>query len=264
VTGLVYLSPHLDDVAFSCGGAVHEDARAGREPLVVTVCAAAPAPGAALSAFCREVHAAMGLGADAVAVRREEDCAALRLLGARGHWLDVPDAIYRRDPHRGACLYASDEALVGPLAAADLALVGQVVDALRALAGVQAGTRFLAPLAVGNHVDHQLVHRVGLALRERGHDVCFYEDFPYADPAFAWPTGTSRPRPLEEAIEHLDGRPARARPRPLCAEAVQARVHAILAYASQWPWLFDSADELARRVRAHASAGGGWQERFWA
>jgi len=128
VTGLVYLSPHLDDVAFSCGGAVHEDARAGREPLVVTVCAAAPAPGAALSAFCREIHAAMGLGADAVAVRREEDCAALRLLGARGHWLDVPDAIYRRDPHRGACLYASDEALVGPLAAADLALVGQVVD----------------------------------------------------------------------------------------------------------------------------------------
>jgi LmbE family N-acetylglucosaminyl deacetylase len=265
MSDIVYLSAHFDDVALSCGGAVHADAQAGRAPLVVTVCAAPPEEGAGLSDFCREIHAAMGIGADAVSARSAEDLEAMRILGARSAWLDVGDAIYRRDPRDGAWLYTDDAALVGPLAAADHPLVAHVVQRLCRLEEVDARTAFRAPLAVGHHVDHQLVHRVGLALRRLGHEVLFYEDFPYADPSFEWQPGAAHPRPLEEAVASLDGRPAHAQARTLDAASLDARVRAIRAYASQWPWIFDSAADLALRVHRHARApdGAGWQERFW-
>ncbi len=266
MTEIVYLSAHFDDVALSCGGAVRDDARAGRAPLVVTVCAAPPEDGDELSDFCREIHAAMGMGADAVTARRKEDLAAMSILGARAAWLDVSDAIYRRDPHDGAWLYENDAALVGPLARADHPLVARVVQRLCRLEAIGAHTRFRAPLAVGHHVDHQLVHRVGLALRRLGHEVLFYEDFPYADASFEWQPGAAHPRPLAEAIASLDGRPAQAHARALDAEMLEARVRAIRAYASQWPWIFDSEAELAARVHRHARAHdeAGWHERFWA
>lgn len=266
MTEIVYLSPHFDDVALSCGGAVHEDARAGRAPLVVTVCAAPPEDGVGLSDFCREIHAAMGLGDDVVSARRDEDREAMRILGARTAWLDVADAIYRRDPRDGTWLYADDAALVGPLASADQPLVARIVERLCRLAEVGTHSSFRAPLAVGHHVDHQLVHRVGLALRRLGHEVLFYEDFPYADPSFEWQPGAAHPRPLAEAVAALDGRPARAQPRTLGPEALDARVRAIHAYASQWPWIFDSAADLALRVHRHARSHDPttWQERFWA
>ncbi len=265
MSAIVYLSPHFDDVALSCGGAVHLDARAGAAPLVVTVCGAPPGHDDELSDFCREIHAAMGVGADAVSTRRDEDRAAMRILGARAEWLDVGDAIYRRDPGDGAWLYADDAALIGALAEADQPLVAHVVRQLHALAGVDAHTRFRAPLAVGHHVDHLLVHRVGLALRWIGHEVLFYEDFPYVDPAFTWRPGALHPRTLAEAVGALDGRPARVHARTLDAEALEARVHAIRAYASQWPWMFDSEADLALRVQRHARSRDGttWQERFW-
>jgi LmbE family N-acetylglucosaminyl deacetylase len=265
MSAVVYLSPHFDDVALSCGGAVHLDARAGAAPLVVTVCAAAPADGAELSDFCREIHAAMGVGADAVSIRRAEDRAAMQALGARAAWLDVGDAIYRRDPCGGAWLYADDAGLIGPLAEADQPLVAHVLRQLQALPGVDAQARFRAPLAVGRHVDHMLVHRVGLALRRLGHEVLFYEDFPYVEPGFTWRPGALHPRPLAEAIAALDGRPARVHVRTLDAEALEARVRAIRAYESQWPWMFDSAQDLAARVQRQVRSRDGttWQERFW-
>ena len=38
----VYLAPHYDDAALSCGGMIHHQAQAGQPVLVVTVCAAPP------------------------------------------------------------------------------------------------------------------------------------------------------------------------------------------------------------------------------
>ena len=80
----VYLSPHLDDVALSCGGRIWQQAQTGDSVLVVTIFAGAPPPDVPLSPFARELHARWGYLSDADVVRREEDQASLTHLGAEG------------------------------------------------------------------------------------------------------------------------------------------------------------------------------------
>ena len=66
--------------------------------LVVTVFAAAPAPGAPLSPFAHSLHRRWGHGPEAGLRRQEEDRAALALLGAEPlHW-PYSDCIYRTLP----------------------------------------------------------------------------------------------------------------------------------------------------------------------
>ena len=61
----IYLSPHLDDVALSCGGQIHQLTHrpGGQEVLIVTLMAGVPPPGP-VSAFAREQHVAWGFAAD--------------------------------------------------------------------------------------------------------------------------------------------------------------------------------------------------------
>ena len=109
----LYLSPHFDDVALSCGGMVAQQAAKGWLVEVATVFAAGPAQGAELSAFARWQHQRWGASEEAVQRRGEEDAAALARLGARAHRLPFPDAVYRGSQ------YTSDEELFGEVASAD-------------------------------------------------------------------------------------------------------------------------------------------------
>src|ERR671924_35132 len=52
----VYLSPHLDDAALSCGGAIARHSSAGARVLVVTICTALPSPEGPFSSFAEEQH----------------------------------------------------------------------------------------------------------------------------------------------------------------------------------------------------------------
>ena len=74
----IYLSPHLDDVVFSCGGAVARGVQAGQRVLVVTVCSKPPLSGTRLSAFAEALHRKWGLRPEeCVSARLKEDAAAL-------------------------------------------------------------------------------------------------------------------------------------------------------------------------------------------
>src|SRR5258705_8534487 len=70
----IYLSPHLDDAALSCGGAIARHANAGARVLVVTLCTAAPPPAGPFSDFANAVHQSWGLAsAEVVRARLRED-----------------------------------------------------------------------------------------------------------------------------------------------------------------------------------------------
>ncbi|MCA9933816.1 MAG: PIG-L family deacetylase, partial [Anaerolineales bacterium] len=147
----IYLSPHLDDVALSCGGQVYDLTAAGQSVLIVTIAAGDP-PESPLSDFALALHSRWQLAADAVARRREEDAAACQVLGADClHW-DIPDCIYRLHPQTGAPLYTSNEALFGKVNEAETAVAAQLADRMCTL---PPHDRVIAPLTVGNHVDHQ-------------------------------------------------------------------------------------------------------------
>ncbi len=179
------LAPHFDDAAFSCGGNIRRQTAGGRRVVVVTVCAAPPS--APLSPYAASLHRRWGAETGAkqaalamVARRRAEDEDALGLLGAEGLYLDVPDCIYRTGPD-GDWLYQSDAAIFGTVAPGDAATADHIASALATLPGLSARTRVLAPLAVGQHVDHQLVRAAaGRAFAQRGLPPRFYEDYPYA------------------------------------------------------------------------------------
>lgn len=83
------ISPHLDDGIFGCGQllAAHPGG------VVMTVFAGKPAPGHALTHW--DHAGGFTSDSDVVAVRCDEDEAALALLGARPVWLDFRDRQYR-------------------------------------------------------------------------------------------------------------------------------------------------------------------------
>ena len=88
----VYLSPHLDDAALSCGGTI---AASPDRALVITLCTAPPSE-TNFNAVAVEFHAEWGLAPDEVLhVRRAEDAEAMTILGVDYVYADWLDAIYR-------------------------------------------------------------------------------------------------------------------------------------------------------------------------
>ena len=185
--------------------------------MVVTVCAGLP-PKRALSNFAASLHARWGVSATAaVNTRRAEDRHALRLLGARWLHLPVPDCIYRAGP-TGEWLYASEESLFGPLHPTDRDdWANRIMAYFTALPGLHKNTQIWLPLAIGQHVDHQLVRYAAeqwvAATQEQ--NIFHYEDFPYAvGQSLQMPAGWRRvPHPSSPAAisARIAGRPTVSR-----------------------------------------------------
>jgi LmbE family N-acetylglucosaminyl deacetylase len=248
----VCLSPHLDDAALSCGGLLAGLAAAGAPVLVVNVCGGSPPRGGPFSPFAALQHERWGLPADqAVALRRAEDAAALAALGVDGLDLGLLDAIYRMP-----AAYVDDQTLFGAVAPDDT-LAAAVAPALAALAARLSGATFYAPLGVGNHVDHQAVHAVAAKLAGRGADVRFYEDFPYVAQAGA----------LARRLDQLGGPGAWAPAAAAIDGALELKIAAVGAYASQLGTLFGGAEPMARAVAGYARRvappGAQYGERVW-
>ena len=180
----IYLSPHFDDAALSCGGAIAQHGRVGDASVVVTIFGGKP-DYAWLSPFARSIHACPNAGADPIDARVAEEHEALAILGAQPQTYAYLDCIYRQDALRNRWLYDSEEAIFGPVDPADDGLVAELVRVLVALAPIPGTCRIYAPLAIGNHVDHQVAHLCARRLHDAGHTVYFYEDYPYVvrDPA---------------------------------------------------------------------------------
>ncbi len=248
----VYLSPHLDDAALSCGGRIHQQACGGRRPLVITCLAGVP-DYAALSPFAADLHHRWGESVDPVAVRRCEDAVAMAYLGAEyQHW-DYLDCIYRRGPDHAGFLYADEAALFGPIRREDLGLVHELVARFAASFSRRA-TSIYAPL-LGKHIDHRIVLQVALELRSVGFRVQFYSDYPYVE----------EPDALRRVLSEWTAPPV-ARLVTLSAEDLKARIGAILQYRSQLGVLFGGESHVQERVTAYAcllGKGRAPREGYW-
>ena len=189
----VFVSPHPDDAALSCGGLIARLRARGEQVTIVTIFCG-PGPLDRLTPYQRE---ALGFGsppdsniADAqapgaaptpeqvMAVRRAEDESFARFAGASIVLLNLPDAVFRG--------YEGDEQLMGPPRPDDRA----PVEELRATLASLRPERLYLPLSVGGHVDHRLTSRAAISLLAEPESPCrgkalferalFYEDFPYA------------------------------------------------------------------------------------
>ena len=243
----LYLSPHLDDVVFSCGGRIWQQGQASESVVVVTVFAGAPDPTASFSPYARELHERWGHPVEAVKERQREDRQALALLGAEAvHW-DYRDCIYRRTP-RGDYAYASEAALWGEMHPSEAALAQRLTGRIRDLPLRPEGALYV-PLAVGGHVDHRIVRR---AAEMCGRELIYYEDFPYAEDP-------------EDVSAALAGRRWKSELVSLPPEALEAKIAAIARYRSQISTFWDGEEGVAASVRAFAQQIGAGRpaERYW-
>lgn len=249
----IYLSPHLDDAALSCGGQIADRAAAGQRVLIVTVMAGSPPPAAA-SAYIASLHERWQLAGaatgdavtDAAAERRREDVQACAILGADYLHLDVPDCIYRLDPQSGKPLYCSDEDIFGEIADAEARLAEAIAERLRRL---PAARMLVAPLAVGHHVDHLLVRAAAELVLPHG--LWCYEDYPYAQ----------QPRALHRALgdEHL--RIWRPDTIDVSEQGRRAKFDAIWAFRSQLSTFFTGRADMEQQVGGYMDQVRG--ERLW-
>lgn len=175
----IFLSPHFDDIALSCGGIVWEYAQAGNKVSVWTICAGDP-PEAALSAFAQELHARWQTGGQATEQRQAEDAESCRIMGAARRLFTIPDAIYRFNPDTGEHFYATPDSIFGELHPEEEPLIITLSQAMRQ--PQPANCQWVCPFALGGHVDHRLTRRAveQIATEYQSSDVWYYADYPYA------------------------------------------------------------------------------------
>jgi LmbE family N-acetylglucosaminyl deacetylase len=169
----VYLSPHFDDIALSCGGLAWEQSQAGEPVQVWTICAG-EVPAGPLSPFAAGLHTRWEAGQNAPSERSAEDLAACRLMGAIPYHFDLPDCIYRRGLDQVTHLYASEEGIFGPVHADEEGLVARLAADLQSRMPAEAVV--VCPLALGGHVDHRLTRA---AVEQIDCTVWYYADYPY-------------------------------------------------------------------------------------
>jgi LmbE family N-acetylglucosaminyl deacetylase len=169
----VYLSPHLDDAVYSCGGLIARQTAAGESVTVLTICAGDPPPGG-LTPFARELHARWDTEASPSAARRKEDTAACASLSAEVIQLEIPDAMYRKSAG-GMALYPDETTIFGRLHKSDGKLVVHLQEILDLRIAAEAVV--YCPLGYGGHVDHRLARRAAKGLHRT---LLYYADLPYA------------------------------------------------------------------------------------
>lgn len=226
----LFLSPHLDDVAFSCGGVAARLARAGWQVTMATVFTRSLQPTAGFALAC-QTDKGLGPDVDYMALRRAEDRVAADFMGVQPLWLDLPEA-----PHRGYTSAA--ELFTAPHAADDILPAIRAV--LAPLFNAQPDLVF-TPQTLGRHVDHVQLVRAILD----DHPVerfIWYRDTPYAirDPHAAPADALAG---LEEQIIPI-------------APTLSCKQDAACAYASQIGFQFGGAVATRQALSDFAHAQG--------
>jgi LmbE family N-acetylglucosaminyl deacetylase len=144
-------------------------------------------------------------------------------------------------------LYASEEAIFGPLDPVEKPLIAELVTELSQTIPTEA--QVVCPLGVGGHVDHRLTVRVAKSLRQ---PLWFYAEIPYVNRAAAWIGGAS-PLLQDAAWEaHLI---------QLGSEDLKAWQEAVAGYASQLRVFWPSVITMRAGLTAYLEDVGG--ARLW-
>ena len=230
----LFVSPHLDDVVFSCGGTLAIMADGGWRTVMATCFTATVLPATGFALAC-QLDKGLGPEIDYMALRREEDRAAAAILGVTDlPWLDLPEA-----PHRG---YADAPALFGDIHAGDDIWIA-LAERLRTLIAETAPDQIFAPQGLGNHVDHQHTIR---AVQSLATDIpiAWYRDTPYAIRDPAAPALVDAPAAATVPI----------------GATLDRKIRAACAYASQIGFQFGGPAGVATALTAFTEREGG--ERF--
>lgn len=240
----IYLSPHLDDVVFSCAAQIFQHTSRGKSVMIITLMAGEPDPNK-LGNYAQSLHQRWRLVSNAVAIRRKEDLSACAYIGAEAvHWPYL-DCIYRRDPQTGDPLYQSDPSLFGPIDPSESELISNLSARM---IDIPQRSIVLTPLGVENHVDHKITRQAATLTIDAAR-LTFYEEFPY----------------VYRGSEQLFGKEPdvdwKMELIAISSDALATRIQAMSLYRSQLSTFFEDGQDLSTQVEAYVRKVGG--ERIW-
>ncbi|MDD2522598.1 MAG: PIG-L family deacetylase [Anaerolineaceae bacterium] len=254
----VFLSPHYDDAVLSCGGTLNLLRRKNISCSVITLFAGSPT--GELSTFATWFHGVWKLPYDATAYRREENRKALIALNAQELSLDFQSSIYRRDPSTGTILYNTKGDVFGGNWKDDDSLLFDLIGRCRELLTHKGDFYLIAPLGVGNHIDHLLTQTAASHLSQELEDakLTYYEELPYATQSEAVPIALRRQSPPPQTSVLV----------PLSEEDLKAKYVASKQYQSQLEATAGavgiSIEEIINYGKKLGQASGlNFTERFW-
>ncbi|HZO75582.1 MAG TPA: PIG-L family deacetylase [Ktedonobacteraceae bacterium] len=242
----IYLSPHLDDVTFSCAGSICTQKAQGLQALVITLFAGDPQP--PFPPLARDCHQLWQVpeGIPPYRVRKEEDERAMAALGVDYLWLNWLEVIYR-DPNLSE---------LSDINSYDVdfhrePLFPILCRWLGDLHAAYPGAKVVAPLGIGGHRDHCVIFQAVLSTLDHA-TLLFFEDFPYA--AYLPDEVTERTQlyhlvPLEIDITHC----------------LEQRIRAAGLYQSQHAMLFFPPSSFREMIREYArtETPSRFVERYW-
>jgi len=245
----LFVSPHLDDAIYSCGGTLAKLIKEKNEVLIATVFSASPLAAGSLSSFAQEIHKrwqqANPDSTDLVEIRRTEDAAACEVLNIEYTHLDFLDCIYRNNSQ--GWLYDTDEKLFGTVDDSENELKQEIIQKVQLIENLGKQTKVYCPLAIGDHVDHQLVKQA-LTESDLADQLIFYQDYPYVETfPDSLATQTQNMDPTEEPISYSD---------------VELKIKAMAAYSSQVSTFWNDEQDLANKVKAYQESQNN-SERYW-
>ncbi len=217
----LFISPHLDDVVFSCGGTLARLAADNWRTILCTVFTkSVPRPqGFALAC---QLDKGLPPEIDYMKLRRAEDCQAARILNAG----EVLHLNFAEAPHRG---YESAAELFAEIKSGDDVWHG-IAEYLALLNDIHQPDLIFAPQGLGNHVDHRQTIRAALEF-SAAEKICWYRDTPYS---IRQPNASPADLPGNNRLEMpLD-----------IASFLERKIAACAAYASQINFQFGGADQL--------------------
>ena len=223
----LFLSPHLDDAAFSCAGSLLILEAAGWDICHCTIFTASLPNPQGFALRC-QTDKNIAPDVDYMALRRREDVAFAQIVGVSDvrHW-DFAEA-----PHRG---YESPAALFAGVRGGD-EVWKPIAEALADLVSELDPSQVFAPQGLGSHADHL---QVIAAVRDTVSDdlVCWYRDTPYAirEPN-AKPSPLLPPDLTEQAM-------------PLPEDILARKIAGACAYESQIGFQFGGPEEVSRKLR---------------
>jgi LmbE family N-acetylglucosaminyl deacetylase len=236
----IYLSPHLDDAVFSCGGLIWEQTQTGDEVEIWTICAG-DSPDSQFSTLATMLHQDWGLSENAIQIRREEDKKASQILGTVSRFLSYPDCIYRKSA-QGEFFYQTVEDIFAGIHPDELNLIDILEEDLKNR--LPSDANIVAPLGIGNHVDHDITRK---AVSRLGIPAFYYADYPYARD----PDGKESLAVMERSADWT------SEIHPITENGIQKWHQAARAYRSQIPVFWKNERSLLKEIREFVGINGG-------
>ena len=235
----IFLSPHFDDVALSCGGLVWQLTNEGHRVEIWTIMAGLPTEGP-YSEFARQNHEAWGMsGKAAILMRQAEDRAACAILGASARHCSWRDVIYRQDQETGNPVVNNNEELFGE--PPEAYLVEEISQFL--VNEIQDTVQLVFPMGLGGHIDHRVLVQAGKCSAMVN---LVYADYPYILTDFS--------------AQETDRNQWARIPHALGEEALTHWQDAVLCYTSQLSGFWHNEAEARLALRNYLAGGGG---RLW-